>query len=90
MISLPALGEVVAAKRKTMGLSQTALARKAGVGRSTIDALENARLGELGLMKVARILAALGLELKLQDAGSERPTLDELLEEGRHVEFSPP
>lgn len=67
-----------------MGLSQTALAGKAGLGRSTLEALENARLGELGYAKVARILAVLGLELKLQEAGSHRPTLEELLDEDRH------
>jgi len=84
MITLPTLGEAIATRRKTLGLSQLALAGRAGVGRSTVDALENARLGELGLVKVARILAAVGLELKLQEAGSKRPTLDELLEEDRH------
>jgi transcriptional regulator with XRE-family HTH domain len=83
MLTLPTLGESIAARRKAMGLTQTVLAGKARVGRSTLDALENARIGELGYAKVARILAALGLELKLQEAGSRRPTLDELLEEDR-------
>ncbi len=84
MILLPTLGESIAARRKALGLSQVMLARKAGVGRSTLDALENARLGELGFVKVGRILAALGLEMKIQEARSKRPTLEELLEEDRH------
>ena len=83
MITLPDLGKAIATRRKAMGLSQTALAGKAGVGRSTLDALENARLGELGFVKVARILAALGLQLKLEEGGSSRPTLEGLLEENR-------
>ena len=83
MILLPDNGSAIATRRKAMGLTQEALARKAGVGRSTLEALENARLGELGFVKVARILAALGLQLKMQEAGSNRPTLDALLEENR-------
>ena len=57
------------------------LARKASVGRSTLDALENGRIGELGFSKIAKILSALSMELKLQETGSRRPTLDELLQE---------
>ena len=83
MLSLSLIGEAIAEKRKAAGLSQSALARSAKVGRSTLDALENGRLGELGYSKITNILAALGLELKLQEAGSHRPTLEELLEEER-------
>ena len=83
MITLPDLGNAIATRRKAMGLSQMVLAGKAGVGRSTLDALENARMGELGFVKVARILAVVGLQLKLQESVSNRPTLDELLEENR-------
>ena len=64
-----------------MGLSQTALARKARISRATLDALENGRLGELGYTKVLNILTALGLELKLHEANAHRPTLEELLSE---------
>ena len=83
MVTLPALGEWIAARRKALGLSQTVLAKKAGIGRSTLDALENARLGELGFVKICRILAALGMEFKLQGIGSRRPTLEDLIEEDR-------
>ena len=51
----------------------------AGVSRSTLDALENRRMGELGYAKLSNILTALGLELTLQVAVSSRPTLDELI-----------
>ena len=64
-----------------MGLTQSALAGRAKVARSTLDALENARLGELGFTRITNILSALGLELKVQEASTRRPTLDELLEE---------
>ena len=83
MAALAFLGSQIADRLKKLKLSQTALARKAGVSRATLDALENGRAGELGFAKLTKLLAALGLELKLQNASSERPTLDELLEEDR-------
>ena len=64
-------------------MTQAMLAKKARVGLSTLDALENGRLGELGYSKITNILTALGLELKLQEASTRRPTLDQLMEEGR-------
>ncbi|MFZ1012002.1 MAG: helix-turn-helix domain-containing protein [Terracidiphilus sp.] len=80
------LAEQIASKRKSLGLSQAALAKKARVGRTTLDALENARLGELGYSKITNILSALGLELKLQETSTRRPTLDELMEEERDAQ----
>lgn len=83
MLDLISIGNRVAERRKTLKLSQAELARKAGLSRATLDALENGRAGEVGFSKVTRLLAALGLELTLQTASSERPTLDELLQEDR-------
>ena len=83
MLPLSFIGEQIATKRKTLGLTQPALAKKARVGLSTLDALENGRLGELGYSKITNILMALGLELRLQEASARRPTLEELIEEGR-------
>jgi transcriptional regulator with XRE-family HTH domain len=84
MLPLYSLGEHIAEQRKTRGLTQRDLAKKAKVGLSTLDALENGRLGELGFSKITNILAALGLELTLREAGSERPTLEQLMEEERN------
>lgn len=84
MLTLTSIGEHIAARRKSLGLSQAALARQAGVGHSTLDALENGRLGELGLAKIVKLLSALGLELTLQETSNRRPTLDDLMREGNH------
>ena len=84
MLTLSSIGEQIAARRKTLGLSQSALAKKAAVGHSTLDALENSRIGELGFSKISKILSAIGMELKLQAVISERPTLEELMEEERN------
>ena len=83
MLDLISIGKEVAENRKKLKLSQTALARKTGLSRATLEALENGRAGELGFSKVTRLLAALGLELTLQTASSQRPTLDELMLEDR-------
>jgi transcriptional regulator with XRE-family HTH domain len=84
MLSLNLIAEKIAEKRKALGLSQTTLASKAHVGRSTLDALENGRMGELGYTKINNILTALGLELRIQEANSRRPTLEELMSEDSH------
>jgi transcriptional regulator with XRE-family HTH domain len=76
------IAEKIAKKRKALGLSQSALAQKAHVGRSTLDALENGRLGELGYNKIVNILTALGLELRVHEKRSRRPTLEDLMREG--------
>ena len=85
MLDQISIGKKIAESRKKLKLSQTALSRKAGLSRATLDALENGRAGELGFSKVTKLLAVLGLELTLRTASSQRPTLDELmLEEDRN------
>jgi transcriptional regulator with XRE-family HTH domain len=83
MLDLISIGNRIAERRKTLKLSQVELARKAGLSRATLDVLENGRSGELGFSKVTKLLTALGMELTLQEASSERPTLDELMQEDR-------
>ena len=86
MLDLSSLGIQIAARRKKLGLSQSELARRASIGRTTLDALENGRIGELGFSKITRILSALGMELTFKETGSQRPTLEELIEKQRHEE----
>ena len=83
MLDLAMLGKQISTKRRRLKWSQLDLAHKAHVSRATVDALENGRLGELGFSKLSNIMAALGLELKLHEAGLRRPTLEELREEDR-------
>ena len=84
MAALFELGAIVGKKRRYLKLSQSELATKAHVSRATLDAFENQRIGEIGFSKVGRILAALGLELKVQEATTMRPTLEDLREEDRN------
>lgn len=81
MFGLAEIGRRIAVARKQIGLTQVELARKAGVSRPTIDLLENGRATEIGYSKLARILAVLGLEFRLQPVSPQRPTLEDLLNE---------
>jgi transcriptional regulator with XRE-family HTH domain len=83
LLDLLSVGGRIAEQRKRLKLSQTELSRKADVSRATLDALENGRAGEVGFSKVTKLLAALGVELTLQTARSQRPTFDELMQEDR-------
>jgi transcriptional regulator with XRE-family HTH domain len=81
MLSIGQIGQTVAAARSSAGLRQTDLAAKAGLSRATIDALENGRASDIGVSKLSRVLATLGLELAIRPATNERPTLDDLMKE---------
>jgi len=75
------LGERVKAARKSKGWSQTKLAQAAGVSRARLEALENARLAEMGIKHLLRILNALDLDLRLTQLNRGRPTLEDLAAE---------
>jgi transcriptional regulator with XRE-family HTH domain len=81
MIEIEELGREIAASRKRENLGLMELAAKAGVSRTTLYLIESGRATDIGYSKLARILAALGLELRLEPAATRRPTLDDLLKE---------
>lgn len=67
------LGLLIRARRRELGLTQTALAQRAGVGRQWIVAIEGGKSrAELGL--VLRTLASLGLRMSVDspDTPSDR------------------
>ncbi len=79
-MSLISLGRMIAVRRRALGLTTAALAAAAGVGRSTLAALEAGKLPELGFTKVARICAAAGIVLEVRP-----PLLDAPLMAHRHL-----
>jgi transcriptional regulator with XRE-family HTH domain len=81
MLTIEQIGQNVATARSSAGIRQTDLAAKAGLSRATIDALENGRASNIGVSKLSRVLAALGLELSIRPITNERTTLDELMAE---------
>lgn len=69
------IGAHVRNARKARGLTQQALAVKAGIARETLSQFEGGVARDLGVAKVLRLLQAVGLELALLDAAS-RPARD--------------
>jgi transcriptional regulator with XRE-family HTH domain len=61
--------ELIARIRKTSGFSQTELARRSGLDRSVLSAYEHGRR-QPSVAALARIAAAVGMELDLEAASS--------------------
>ncbi|CAM4383149.1 Helix-turn-helix domain-containing protein [Bordetella tumbae] len=72
------IGAIIRERRQSRALTQADLARKGGVSRATLSALENGQLAELGISRLSRLLEVLGLTLQVAQAEIFRPTLDEL------------
>jgi transcriptional regulator with XRE-family HTH domain len=81
MNSLDIIRNTVHSRRKELNLRQSDLALRARLSLPTVKAFEQGRMQELGFSKVVRMLAALGLELRLHEANLGRPTLDDLRDE---------
>jgi len=81
MIDLQQMGKQVVEARRRRKLAQLEVAQLAGVSLRTVSLLEKGRATDLGYSKLVRILGAVGLELRLEPAARERPTLDDLLRE---------
>ena len=71
---------LIGGQRRAGGLTLSELATAAGVGRSTVAALEAGKLSELGFVKIARICTAVGLVLEVR-----LPVLDAPLMPHRHL-----
>lgn len=75
------LGLIIRDRRRKLGLSQSELAEKAGVGRQWLVAVEHGKArAEIGL--VLRTLAALGLTLSVDGDGRDRKA-------GKHDDIAP-
>jgi len=70
-MNLQAVGRAIAERRREAGLTLASLAAQAGVGRSTLAALESGKLRELGLGRVARLCEAVGLVLDVRPMALE-------------------
>ncbi|SDH22223.1 helix-turn-helix domain-containing protein [Pelagibacterium luteolum] len=69
------LGAVIRRQRKRKGLSQTQLAEKTQLRQASISQLEN---GELQLKTLMEVLAALNLELVVQERTRASQSIEDL------------
>ena len=74
-MNLTSIGHQVRQRRREKKLTVAELAASAGVGRSTLAALEAGKLSELGFVKVARICAAVGLVLEARPLELDAPLM---------------
>lgn len=75
LMDLRSIGHLIAQRRRAKALTLRQLAAHAGVGRSTLAALETGKLAELGLGKVARICAAVDLALEARPLVLDAPLM---------------
>jgi transcriptional regulator with XRE-family HTH domain len=74
-MNLISIGHMVARLRRAKGLTLLGVASSAGVGRSTLAALEAGKLPELGFARVARICATVGLVLEVRPLELDAPLM---------------
>jgi transcriptional regulator with XRE-family HTH domain len=79
-VNLHTIGRLIAEQRRRKGLTLQELADAAGVGRSTLAALERGKIAELGFGKVARLCTAVDLIMEVRS-----PTLEAPLMPHRHL-----
>lgn len=65
-MNLLELGETVKRLRKERGMTQEALAKKAGISRATLSKLENGQIAQISVVTLNDILNHLGYELDIK------------------------
>jgi transcriptional regulator with XRE-family HTH domain len=88
MTTLSEVAEQLKQARSQAGLTQQALADRAGVNRLTVGRMENLANGDMSVAALVRLLEAAGFDLKVVKAGHRR-TLEDILAEQR-AERGPP
>lgn len=86
MSNLFDVAEMLKEARREAGLSQTTLARYAGVSPSTVARMETLAKGDMSVSALVRLLEAAGYDLKLIKAGHQR-TVEDILAEQRSQEW---
>jgi transcriptional regulator with XRE-family HTH domain len=82
MTTLADVAAQLKAARHAAGVSQTELARRAGVARTTVTRMESVAKGDMSVSVLLRLLEAMGYALNTVKAGHTR-TLEDVLAEQR-------
>jgi transcriptional regulator with XRE-family HTH domain len=85
MITLADVAAQLKAARCAVGVSQTELARRSGVARTTVSRMESVAKGDMSVSILLRLMEALGYEFKAVKSGHPR-TLEDILAEQRAAE----
>jgi transcriptional regulator with XRE-family HTH domain len=82
MTTLAEVADSLRTARLNAGLSQEALARRAGVARTTVARMETLAKGDMSVSVLLRLLEAAGYDVKAVKRGHHR-TLEDILAEQR-------
>jgi len=85
MTTLADVADQLKAVRHAAGVTQSELARRAGVARTTVARMETAAKGDMSVSVLLRLLQAAGYDLKTVKVGHTR-TLEDVLAEQRAAE----
>jgi transcriptional regulator with XRE-family HTH domain len=88
MTTLADVAEQLKAARVAAQMSQTELAHRAGVSRTTLTRMETLAKGDMSVSALIRLLEAAGYDLKFVKVRYRR-TLDDILAEQRSDEDTP-
>lgn len=88
MTTLSDVAEQLKAARTEAKLTQTELAARAGVARTTLARMETLGRGDMSVSVLVRLLEAAGYDLKVVKTGHSR-TLEDILAEQRSGEKAP-
>ncbi|MGB7482123.1 helix-turn-helix transcriptional regulator [Castellaniella ginsengisoli] len=87
MTTLADVADLLRNIRREVGLSQDALAQRAGVSRTTVARMETLAKGDMSVSVLLRLLEAAGYDLKPVKQGHAR-TIEDILAEQRRGEES--
>ena len=82
MTTLADVADLLRSARREAGLSQGALAQRAGVSRTTVARMETLAKGDMSVSALLRLLEATGYDLKPVKQGFTR-TIEDILAEQR-------
>ena len=85
MTTLADVADVLRSVRREAGLTQEALAQRAGVSRTTVARMETLAKGDMSVSALLKLLEAAGYDLKPVKQGHVR-TLEDILAEQRQDE----
>jgi len=85
MTTLADVADMLKAARRNASLSQSELAQRAGVARTTVARMETLAKGDMSVSALVRLLDAAGYDLKIMLHGHTR-TLEDILAEQRQDE----
>lgn len=83
MTTLADVADLLRSVRREAGLSQEALAQRAGVSRTTVARMETLAKGDMSVSALLRLLEAAGYDLKPVKQGHIRTVEDILAEQRR-------